>query len=92
MGKNYFSATPFSLLAKNATGGHNAKHGFVRYQKKRIEPLITEKKSLTKSDMRFSSYCRLKNCSRTYLGVAGAPFPKKISENVWVKEEGIVST
>ena len=24
VGKNYFSATPFSLLAKNATGGHNA--------------------------------------------------------------------
>ena len=44
VGKNYFSATPFSLLAKNATGGHNAEHGFVRYQKKHIEPLITEKK------------------------------------------------
>ena len=24
VGKNYFSATPFSLLAKNATGGHDA--------------------------------------------------------------------
>ena len=24
VGKKYFSATPFSLLAKNATGGHNA--------------------------------------------------------------------
>ena len=24
VGKNYFSAAPFSLLAKNATGGHNA--------------------------------------------------------------------
>ena len=24
VGKNYFSATPFSLLAKNSTGGHNA--------------------------------------------------------------------
>ena len=24
VGKDYFSATPFSLLAKNATGGHNA--------------------------------------------------------------------
>ena len=24
VGKNYFSATPFSVLAKNATGGHNA--------------------------------------------------------------------
>ena len=24
VGKIYFSATPFSLLAKNATGGHNA--------------------------------------------------------------------
>ena len=24
VGKTYFSATPFSLLAKNATGGHNA--------------------------------------------------------------------
>ena len=24
VGKNYFSATPFSLLAKNATGGRNA--------------------------------------------------------------------
>ena len=24
VGKNYFSATPFSLLAKNATSGHNA--------------------------------------------------------------------
>ena len=24
VGKNYFSATPFSLLAKNALGGHNA--------------------------------------------------------------------
>ena len=24
VGENYFSATPFSLLAKNATGGHNA--------------------------------------------------------------------
>ena len=24
VGKNYFSATPFSLLAKNATVGHNA--------------------------------------------------------------------
>ena len=24
VGKNYFSATPFSLLAKIATGGHNA--------------------------------------------------------------------
>ena len=24
VGKNYFSAMPFSLLAKNATGGHNA--------------------------------------------------------------------
>ena len=24
VGKNYFSATPFSLLAKNAIGGHNA--------------------------------------------------------------------
>ena len=24
VGKNYFSATSFSLLAKNATGGHNA--------------------------------------------------------------------
>ena len=24
VGKNYFTATPFSLLAKNATGGHNA--------------------------------------------------------------------
>ena len=24
VGKNYFSATPFSLLAKNATGRHNA--------------------------------------------------------------------
>ena len=51
MGNNYFS-----LSAKNATGGHNALNGFVGYQKKRIEPLITEKKSLTKSDMRFSSY------------------------------------
>ena len=24
VGKNYFLATPFSLLAKNATGGHDA--------------------------------------------------------------------
>ena len=76
MGENYFSATPFFTFSKNATGGHNAKHGFVGYQKKRIESLITEKKSLTKSDMPFLSYRRLKNCSRAYLGNAGAPFPK----------------
>ena len=33
-----------------------------------IEPLITEKISFTKSDMRFWSYRRLKNCSRAYFG------------------------